>query len=146
MRENAKKTLLNMAYYGMMIVMIALIISLIVGVLDAGFAGWVRITFIIISILLAGLVIWMIMCMYSNMDAYPIGYCLCILSVATVIVSFIFYTRLTPANGIIALSNLNYFLFAVGNLVVINLLTIAIYITGLYIKQPKELGNTKVVR
>ena len=144
MRENAKKTLLNMAYYGMVIVMIALIVSLITGVTRADVAGWARVCSIVISILLAILVIAMIVCMNTRKDAYPLGYCLCILTVATVIVSFIYYARLTPADGIIPAGNLSYFIFVVGNLVLINLLTIAIYITGLYIKQPKELGNTKV--
>ena len=82
----------------------------------------------------------MIMCMYSKMSAYMAGYVLCVLSVATAIVSFIFYTRLTPGVGIIPLENLSIFLYVVGNLAIINLLTIAIFITGLYIKQPREYG------
>ena len=80
------------------------------------------------------------------MSAYTAGYALCILSVATVIVSFIFYARLTPAAEILPLANLNIFFFVVGNLVLVNLLTIAIFITGLYIKQPKELGSKPSVQ
>jgi hypothetical protein len=126
--------------------MLALIVSDIVGLTNTGVAGWARVVCIIIDVLLILVVIWTIACMYSNTDAYAIGYVLCVLTVATVIVSFIYYTRLTPGTGIIPVADLNYFLFVVGNLVLINLLSIAIYITGLYIKQPKELGNTKVVR
>lgn len=140
MRENAKKTLLNMAYYGMVILMVALIVSLFIGVTNNSIAIWARVSCIVISILLVLVVVYMIMCMYSNMGAYTAGYVLCILTVATIIVSFIFYARLTPGSEIIPLANLNVFLFVVGNLVLINLLTIAIYITGLYIKQPHEYG------
>ena len=138
MRENAKKTLLNMAYYGMTILMIALIVSFFIGLNNNGVATWARVCSIIICVLLALVVLYMILCMYSKMSAYTAGYVLCVLSVATVIVSFIFYARLTPGTSIIPLENLNIFLYVVGNLVLINLLTIAIYVTGLYIKQPKE--------
>jgi hypothetical protein len=141
MRENAKKTLLTMAYYGMIILMVALIISLFIGVTNNGIALWVRVCAIVISVLLVLVVLYTTLCMYSDMSAYTAGYALCILTVATVIVSFIFYARLTPVAEIIATANLNVFLFVVGNLVIINLLTIAIFITGLYIKQPKEIGH-----
>lgn len=141
MRENAKKTLLTMAYYGMIIIMVALIISLFVGVSNNNIALWARICTIIIAVLLVLVVIYSTLCMYSDMSAYTAGYALCILSVATVVVSFIFYARLTPVAGILTAENLSIFLFVVGNLVMINLLTIAIYIAGLYIKQPKELGS-----
>ena len=141
MRENAKKTLLTMAYYGMIILMVALIISLFIGITNNGIALWVRICGIVISVLLVLVVLYTTLCMYSDMSAYTAGYALCVLTVATVIVSFIFYARLTPIAEIIATANLNVFLFVVGNLVIINLLTIAIFITGLYIKQPKEIGH-----
>ena len=141
MRENAKKTLLTMAYYGMIILMVALIISLFIGITNNGIALWVRICGIVISVLLVLVVLYTTLCMYSDMSAYAAGYALCVLTVATVIVSFIFYARLTPIAEIIATANLNVFLFVVGNLVIINLLTIAIFITGLYIKQPKEIGH-----
>ena len=141
MRENAKKTLLTMAYYGMIILMVALIVSLFVGITNNGIALWVRVCAIIICVLLVLVVLYTTLCMYSDMSAYTAGYALCILTVATVVVSFIFYARLTPIAEIIAITNLNIFLFVVGNLVLINLLTIAIFITGLYIKQPKELGS-----
>ena len=141
MRENAKKTLLNMAYYGMIILMIALIVSLFIGITNNGIALWMRVCAIIICVLLVLVVIAITLCMYSDMSAYSAGYALCILTVATIIVSFIFYARLTPTAEIIPLANLNVFLFVVGNLVLINLLTIAIFITGLYIKQPREFGS-----
>lgn len=143
MRENAKKTLLNMAFYGMVIVMLAVIVSLFIGIDAEGIATWARVCFIIISVFLVLDVLYMIVCMYSQMSAFPVGYILCILSVATVIVSFIFYQRLTPGTDLIPAIDLNIFLFMVGNLVIINLLTIAIYIVGLYIKQPKEFKSTK---
>ena len=146
MRENAKKTLLTMAYYGMIILMIALIVSLFIGITTNGIALWVRICAIVISVLLVLVVVYMTLCMYSDMSAYSAGFALCVLTVATVIVSFIFYARLTPIAEIIAVANLNVFLFVVGNLVLINLLTIAIFITGLYIKQPKEFGSKPQVQ
>ena len=49
MRENAKKTLLNMAYYGMMILMVALIVSLFIGVTNNGIATWMRVCSISLS-------------------------------------------------------------------------------------------------
>lgn len=140
MRENGKKSLLTMAYYGMIILMIALIVSLFIGVTNNDVALWMRVSVIIICVLLVLVVVYTTLCMYSDTNLYTAGYALCILSVATVIVSFIFYARLTSNTEIIPLENLNVFLFTVGNLVLINLLTIAIYITGLYIKQPKEFG------
>ena len=146
MRENGKKSLLTMAYYGMIILMIALIVSLFIGITNEGVALWMRVCAIIISVLLVLVVVYMTLCMYSDMSSYTAGYALCILSVATIIVSFIFYARLTPGSEIIALANLNIFLFVVGNLVLINLLTIAIFITGLYIKQPKEFGSKPSVQ
>lgn len=138
MKENAKKMLLNMAYYGMMIVMLALVVSLFIGINTNGIAVWARVCFLIVAGLLVADVIYMIVCMYSGISAYPVGYILCALSVMTVIFSFVFYIRLTPSASIIPLANLNIFLFVVGNAVLINLLTIAIYVVGLYIKQPKE--------
>ncbi len=141
MRENAKKTLLTMAYYGMIILMVALIISLFIGITNNDIALWVRVCTIIISVLLVLVVLYTTLCIHSDMSAYTAGYALCLLSVANVVVSFIFYSGLTPDTGILSIENLNVFLFVVGNLVIINLLTIAIYIAGLYIKQPKELGN-----
>ena len=145
MRENAKKSLLTMAFYGMVIVMIAVIVSLFIGIDANGIATWARVCFIIISVLLVLDVLYMIVTMYSSMSAYPVGYILCVLSVATVIVCFIFHQRLTPGTDLVPMVDLNIFLFMVGNLVIINLLTIAIYITGLYIKQPKEFKNTKAL-
>lgn len=146
MRESGKKSLLTMAYYGMIILMVALIISLFVGITNNAIALWVRVSAIIICVLLVLVVLYTTLCMYSDMSAYTAGYALCILTVATIVVSFIFYSRLTPVAEILPLANLNVFLFVVGNLVLINLLTIAIFIAGLYIKQPKELGSKPSVQ
>lgn len=143
MKETGKKTLLNLTYYGLVIVMIAMIISLFIGVNNNNIAMWARVMAIIISIVLVLVVIYMIISMYTDISAFPVGFILLVTSVATVIVSFIYYSRLTPIDGILSLTNLNVFLFVAGNLLIINLLTIAIYVVGLYIKQPSEPSNRR---
>ena len=144
MKESGKKILLNLVYYSMVILMLGIIVNTFIGINNNDIATWARILVMIISILLALTVVYMVVCMYSGISAFPVGFILYGLSIATVIVGFIYYARLTPADGIISLVNLNIFLFVVGNLVLINLLTIGIYITGLYIKQPNEPTNRRM--
>ena len=143
MKESGKKILLNLVYYTMVILMLAIIVNTFIGINNNDIATWARIVVMIISVLLALLVVYMIICMYSGISAFPVGFILYGLSIATAIVGFIYYMRLSPASGLISTINLNVFLFVVGNLVIINLLTIAIYITGLYIKQPNEPTNRR---
>jgi hypothetical protein len=143
MKETGKKTLLNLMYYGLVIVMVALIVSFFIGINNNGIALWARIVSMIICIALALLVVYMIICMYSGISAFPVGFILYGLTIASVIVAFIYYMRLTPANGLLTVVNLNIFMFVIGNLLLINALTIAIYITGLYIKQPNEPTNKR---
>ena len=144
MKESGKKALLNMAYYGLVIVMLAMIVWLFIGLNNDPITTGIRVATIIISVILVLVVLYMIVCMYSGLSAYPVGFILFAVSVATVIVSFVFSARLTPADGIITLANLNVFLFVIGNLIIINLLTIAIYVIGLYIKQPAEPSNRRL--
>jgi len=143
MKENGKKTLLNLTYYGLVIVMLALIVSFFIGVNNNGIALWARVSSMIICIVLALLVAYMVVCMYSGISAFPVGFILYGLTIASVIVAFVYYTRLTPARGILTTANLNIFMFVIGNLLLINALTIAIYVTGLYIKQPNEPTNRR---
>ena len=143
MRESGKKTLLNLTYYGLVIVMVAMIISLFIGINNNNIAMWARVMTIIISVVLVLIVVYMVVSMYTDISAYPVGFILLATTVATVIVSFVYYSRLTPIDGILSLTNLNVFLFVAGNLILINLLTIAIYIVGLYIKQPNEPSNRR---
>ena len=143
MKENGKKTLLNLMYYGLVIVMLALIVSFFIGVNNNGIAMWARVSSMIICIVLALIVAYMVVCMYSGMSAFPVGFILYGITIASVIVAFIYYLRLTPARGILTAANLNIFMFVIGNLLLINGLTIAIYITGLYIKQPSEPTNRR---
>ena len=127
-----------MAYYGMIVVMVATIIWLFLGLNNEGITAGARVTSIIISIILVLIVLYMTASIYTGLSAYPVGYLLFITSIATVILSFVFAANLTTTAGIIALTNLNIFLFVVGNMAIINLFTIAIYVVGLYIKQPAE--------
>ena len=143
MKENGKKTLLNLMYYGLVIVMIALIVSFFIGINNNGIALWARISSMIICIALTLLVVYMIICIYSGISAFTVGFILYGLTIASVIVSFIYYMRLTPANGLLTPANLSTFMFVIGNLLLINALTIAIYIAGLYIKQPSEPTNRR---
>ena len=144
MRENAKRTLLNMTFFGMIIVMLAIVVTLIAGLFGNEFAGWVRVGFTILSILLVIDVIYQVITIFTHMDSYPAGLFLFILSVATVIMTFILYSRFSVRGGMIMLANLDFFLFAGANLIVINLLSIAIYIVGLYLKQPNEVKATRI--
>ena len=137
MRENGKFSLLHWAYYGTIILMLGMVASLFVVLITNDVAMWVRVTYLIIASLLVLTVVLDIISTYANTNRYIVGFMLLVLSVATAIVSFVLYARLSATGGVVPMDNFNYFLSEAGNLVLIDLLAIAIYVMGQYLTRPQ---------
>ncbi len=145
MKNNANKTLLTIAYYGCVVIMLALVVTLIIGLLRTDVALWIRICYIAIACLLVGLVIYDCVCINTGMSTYIAGFIMYTLTVATMIVCFVLYSRLTINNGLVPTADLSLYLFEIGNLVAINILTIIIYCIGnFYVKHDKPAMRTKI--
>lgn len=142
MRENGRYPLLSLAYYGTIILMLGLVATLFVVLLGNDIALWVRVTYIIIAVVLALLVVWNIISTISRSPSYLANFIMFIASCATAIVAFILYARTAATGGIVPLANFNYYLHEAGTLVLINLLGIAVYIMGNIIASN---GNTNRV-
>lgn len=130
MKTNANKTLLTIAYFGCILIMLALVVTLIIGLIRMDVALWVKICYIALSALLVSVVIFDCVCLYTGTTTYIAGFILYALTVAVVIVSFVLYSRLTLTSGLIPTADLSLFVFEVGNLVAIDILSIVIYCLG----------------
>lgn len=130
MKTNANKTLLTIAYFGCILIMLALVVTLIIGLVRMDVALWVKICYIALSALLVSVVIFDCVCLYTGTTTYIAGFILYALTVAVVIVSFVLYSRLALTSGLIPTADLSLFVFEVGNLVAIDILSIVIYCLG----------------
>lgn len=130
MKTNANKTLLTIAYFGCILVMLALVVTLIIGLIRMDVALWVKICYIALSVLLVSVIIFDCVCLYTGTTTYIAGFILYALTVAVVIVSFVLYSRLALPSGLIPTADLSLFVFEMGNLVAIDILSIIIYCLG----------------
>ena len=130
MKTNANKPLLTIAYFGCILIMLALVVTLIIGLLRTNVALWVRICYIALAGLLVAVVIYDCVSLYMGASTYIAGFILYALTVGVVIVCFVLYARLTINNGLIPTGDLSLYLFEVGNILAINILSIVIFCVG----------------
>lgn len=130
MKTNANKTLQTIAYFGCVLIMLALVVTLIIGLFRINAALWIRVCFTILAGLLVLDVIYNCVCVYTGMSTYVAGFILYALSAITVALCFILYSRIAIPNGLVPTADLSMYLFEMGNLVAINILSITIFIVG----------------
>lgn len=130
MKNDANKTLLTIAYFGCVLVMLALVITLVIGLIRMDVALWSKICYITIAVALVGVIVFDCVCLYTRTSTYIAGFILYALTVAMVVVTFVLYSRLAIPSGLIPTADLSLFIFEAGNLIAINVLSIIIYCLG----------------
>ena len=130
MKNDANKTLLTIAYFGCVLIMLALVVTMFIGLLRENVAMWIKVCYIALACALVAVVVFDCVCVYMGVSTYVAGFILYALTVGVVIVCYIMYTRLAGTNGLIPTADLSLYLFAVGNLLAINILSIIIFCVG----------------
>ncbi len=129
MTESGKKILQYIAYYGMILTMLAYIVFFIFGLQSDRVSNWARICYIIICGLLVGLVVFDLICNYMGNYKFISGLILVAITIFTIAMSFAVYGAVA-VRGAIPAGLLDIFYLQIAMSYGINILTIVIYCVG----------------
>ncbi len=129
MTESGKKILQYIAYYGMILLMLAYIVFFIFGLQSDRVYTWAMICYEILCGLLVGLVVFDLICNYIGNYKFVSGLILIGLTIFTVAMSFAVYGAVA-VKGAIPTDLQDIFYLQVAMSYAINILTIIIYCVG----------------
>ena len=129
MEASAKKRLLNMTYFGVIAIMVAMAIFFFVTLGGASMAAWEKVSLYILLGLIVLATIYDVICTMKRKDKFVVGIIIYVLTLALVVLSLIIFA-INSANGRLLIDITEKFFRILLFANIINILGIVVFCVG----------------
>lgn len=129
MEFSGKKILLNIVYYTLIVIMMAIAVSFLIILGMSDMAMYAKIFYFILTVLFMLLIIFDIICTHLDRMKFVSGIVLYVLSIATLVMIFILY-GMTASRAMIPTDSVNVFATLSSISLALMILSIVIYCVG----------------